>query len=234
MARLITYIFSLTSLVCFYATANVEIHVPNSVDLIVVNGSNKPQNVPLILPAGEQQLVFKLTAKYRALGRNVEFVSDAIILKTQLADGRYTLNLPKIRNDKTAKAFNQKPEISISNNLGESFAIEQGKLTKSGLQVGRDYLQEVYVYNKSGLPASVAIETQHNSYNTYQAVSKTPVQVSTQDKIGTQKQVESMVTDTVLPEDTIEEQAEIEAMLNYWYKKASPETRSKFLEQIKP
>ncbi|WP_394129120.1 DUF2057 family protein [Shewanella maritima] len=168
---------------------------------------------------------------------------------------QYRLQLPDIRSARDARNFNQQPQLSFTNSQGDEVDYKLAPMRKSGLQFGRDYQQELLEFNQSNAESAVkALVTDVNLVATASLSSvTTPQGASNQNKANaatptTQSAVshasQRSVNATAVPVaetaavtatqvKTIEQdQAEIMQMLDYWYQKATPETKAKFKQKI--
>lgn len=198
----------LTLAVCgvsFSSFANVSLTLPDSADLVLVNGSKAEGNGPLSLKDGDNQIAFRYETNYRENGDTHLFKSEVVIVTFDGTDANYTLNLPKIHSQYEARTFNKQPNVVITDKQKNNIAIKQDVLIKNGVQIGRDFQQEIAKYNLSNAPAALA---------TAISVSIPQVQQIAVEKSGKV------------------DQAYVTKMLNYWYKKADKATQEQFKSAI--
>lgn len=195
--------FALAVIFSASAAAKVTVEVPNTVDLLVVNGE-KPQTSgslfsssdTLELEDGENQIVFRFEPFFTQGDDRVGVSSDVVIAKFTTQDKELMFSLPEYRDAKSAQKDIKNFEWSLIDNNQQAVEIKQDRLTKSGMQLGRNYAQETLEYNRSGAIASVAVA-------------------------GT-----SMQMPTNANSDTAEE------MLHFWYNKADKQTQQRFKQFI--
>lgn len=189
----------------FPSLADVTLELPYQAELVLVNGVAKGGNDPLNLPDGVNQIAFTYKDSLRENGDDHLFKSDVIIVKFDATDTAVTLDLPKFRTSQDAKKFNKEPQFALVDNAGNKLAFKQDKLMKAGLQLGRNYEEEITAYNVSGNIAAIA-----------PVVAVTlPADIPAAAKPG-DPQVRNVA----------------ENMLNYWYAQADEATRARFKAKI--
>lgn len=198
------------------AMAEVIIHIPSEVDLLATN-SQEPEvdggifssTKTVTLPDGENQIVFRYSPVFKT-GNDQETVNtDAIITKFTASDTELNFELPKYRTADLAKDFDRNPNWKLVDKDGNTVAVKQDKLLKSGIQLGRNYDQESIAYNKTGGVAAIAAT-------------------------GTVASVAATSTPAAAPQMPANSQYKTteEQMLHYWYEKADNETKQRFLQSI--
>ncbi|MGF1723791.1 YccT family protein [Photobacterium nomapromontoriensis] len=189
----------------FPSLANVTLELPYQAELVLVNGVEKSGNTPLNLPNGINQIAFTYQDSLRENGDDHLFKSDVIIVKFAAKDTTVALDLPKFRSSQEAKKFNKSPKFTLVENDNNKLSFKQDKLIKTGLQLGRNYEEEIAAYNMTGKIAAVA-----------PVVAVTlPEGISPNAKSG-ETQVRNVA----------------ENMLNYWYAQADEATRARFKAKI--
>lgn len=185
------------------AAAKVTVEVPNTVDLLVVNGE-KPKtsgslfssSETLELEDGENQIVFRFEPFFTQGDDRVGVPSDVVIAKFTAQDKELIFSLPEYRDAKAAQKDIKSFEWSLVDDKQLAVEIKQDRLTKSGMQLGRNYTQETLEYNRSGAIASVVVAKP------------------------------SMLVPANANSDTAEE------MLHFWYNKADKQTQQRFKKFI--
>lgn len=194
--------------ISFSSFANVTLNLPNSAELILVNGNNAEGNSQQILKNGTNQIAFRYNTNYRENGDSHLFNSEVIIVTFAGTNTTYNLQLPKILNNLQAQNFNDSPMVQLTTTNGAKIPFKQDVLIKNGFQINRDYQQEIAQYNlshaKAALPSAIAINE----------ITPLSQQVSETKKDG---QID---------------QAYVAKMLNYWYEKANQDTRTQFKNNI--
>ncbi|WP_351014577.1 DUF2057 domain-containing protein [Shewanella sp. AC91-MNA-CIBAN-0169] len=223
-----------------------SLQLPDRVETVLVNGKASQQQssvkLDLSMPDNMQQIAFRYQARYRDNGSQNNFVSDVVILRFQASEQNYQLTLPTINSASRANQFNDQPTITLTDNTGKSIVFTQDKLMKSGLQIGRDFAQEIAQYNESGAIAAIASAKPINKKTATAApiapvvpivpiapvapVAPVPV-TKTAEVTASNNTANTQVNKT---EDIT--QAEISRMLDYWYQKANLNTQAEFKAKI--
>ncbi|MDX1301609.1 DUF2057 domain-containing protein [Photobacterium sp.] len=189
----------------FPSFAAVNIDLPDSAELILVNGIKAQGNDTLTLNNGQNQIAFRYEGGYRENGEYSIFKSDVIIMAFSGTDTHVSLTLPKLRSSLDGRAFNREPALTLTNNTGTPIAFEQDKLMNSGMQLGRDFEAEIAAYNQTSQPA---------------AVTSLPIASL------------SAINQSTIVANQAEDGNVAESMLNYWYQQADEATRVRFKARI--
>jgi uncharacterized protein YccT (UPF0319 family) len=206
-----------------------SLQLPDSTETVLVNGKASQQQssveLDLTLPHGMQQIAFRYQARYRVNGSQNNFISDVVVLRFQANEQTYQLALPTINSASSAKQFNAQPALGLTDQTGKSMAFTQDKLMKAGLQIGRDFVQEITQYNGSGAIAAIA----PNTAIIRRLATAAPAMAIASEQSS---QVMSNSADLLVkkPEDIT--QAEVSRMLDYWYQKANHHTQAEFKAKI--
>ncbi|MCL1136965.1 DUF2057 domain-containing protein [Shewanella pneumatophori] len=215
------YIIALCSSVLLFsahAQADVSLALPSNLELVLVNGSNSSGNDSLKLNNGSNQIAFRYIGRYQQHGTQTQFKSDIIIVKFDEENSKLALTLPRIRSNSAADEFNKNPQLTIVDANDQSIHFEQGKLIKEGLQLGRDYEQEIAAYNLTNSSASLKLQA---------------AAIATPAIITASSAAVSVQTGDVNQADTSKQQINVGQMLDFWYQQADEETRNAFKERIK-
>lgn len=215
-----------TLLFASQAWAEPTLSFPNSAELLVVNGKATESDSPVTLSEGKNQIVLKYNTSFRQQGQQKRFSSEAIILSFEASNQTYKLILPKLKSSSDADKFNSTPAIKLSDNKGQAVNYDTDILTKEGLQLGRDYSDEISLYNQSGANAAVS----------HFSVEKQTAKVHGADVVA--------ITASALPKSSVNKQATTKSkeipdqinvgqMLDFWYQQADEETRKAFKARIK-
>ncbi|MBB1440452.1 DUF2057 domain-containing protein [Shewanella sp. SG41-4] len=217
-----------------------SLQLPDRAETVLVNGKASQQQssvkLDLSMPDNMQQIAFRYQARYRDNGSQNDFVSDVVILRFQASEQNYQLTLPTINSASRATQFNDQPTITLTDNTGKSIVFTQDKLMKSGLQIGRDFAQEIALYNKSGAIAAIASAKRINK-NTPTAAPVAPIAPVVPVAIvpvakTTEVTASNNTADTQVNKTEDINQAEVSRMLDYWYQKANPNTQAEFKAKI--
>ena len=150
----------------FFAAAT-EFEVPSAYEILVVNGAQAgnvffKNDRRITLPdSGKQQVVLRFAAQRGVV--NTEDMrgiakSQPIVL-TFSTDGLTHITLEKshLYTAKAVDEFAKKPVIALVDQAGNPVTVVQDVLFKEGVQVNRDFEQEVQAYNQSNGVAAVAL-----------------------------------------------------------------------------
>ncbi|EGM69929.1 DUF2057 domain-containing protein [Shewanella sp. HN-41] len=210
-------------------SAEVTLQLPSDVELLTVNGQKPLSTAPVTLSNGLNQIAFRYNAQYRKQANSVRYQSDVLIVRFNETDQELQLKLPNIDSAKAAKQFDESPSLSLLDKHNQAIAFDQDRLVKNGLQIGRNFEQEILLYNQGQHPASLAIAA---------------VQTIPQASLGTNTEAlpaATIVTSTAVTVNTTIKQsatpdsptqAEISHMLDYWYHLADDATKAKFKAKI--
>lgn len=217
-----------------------SLQLPDRAETVLVNGKASQQQssvkLDLSMPDNMQQIAFRYQARYRDNGSQNNFISDVVILRFQASEQNYQLTLPTINSASRANQFNDQPTITLTDNTGKSIVFTQDKLMKSGLQIGRNFAQEIAQYNGSGAIAAIASAKRINKKTATAApvvplAPVAPVAIVPVAKT-TEVTASNNTADTQVNKTEDITQAEVSRMLDYWYQKANPNTQAEFKARI--
>ncbi|CEO38888.1 DUF2057 domain-containing protein [Photobacterium kishitanii] len=194
--------------ISFPSFADVTLNLPQSAELVLVNGVNAQGNAPQTLNNGSNQIAFRYDKNYRENGDTHLFHSEVVVMTFSGNDATYTLQLPNISSAYQAQKFNRQPTMSLLTANGTEVPFKHDVLIKDGIQINRDFQQEIAQYNLSKAPAALTTAIAANEMQRAQQ------QVSPAEKDG---QID---------------QAYVTKMLNYWYNKANTTTQQHFKASI--
>ncbi|GGP57451.1 UPF0319 protein [Shewanella algicola] len=220
-----------------HSSVAASLLLPNNANTVLVNGvATEQQQVKLDIntPQGLQQIAFRYHARFRDQGSQHSFSSDVIILRFSASDQDYQLTLPSIRSKSSAAQFNDSPTLTLTDQADNAVEFTQDRLMKKGLQLGRDFEQEIAKYNAAANPASwsaakvtapaVAPKMLNEPANS--VVTTAPVALAITDA---QPEGVAPVVNNSAEQPS---QAEVSNMLDYWYQKATPQTQAEFKARI--
>ncbi|MFV0447038.1 MAG: DUF2057 family protein [Vibrio sp.] len=148
------------------AAAKVTIEVPSSIDVLVVNGAKPSTSGSLFsstksleLEDGQNQIVFRFEPFFNEGNDRVIVESDVVIAKFTAQEKELTFSLPEYRDAKAAQKNIKSFEWSLMDKNGSLVKVDQDRLVKQGMQIGRNYYQEASEYNRTGAIASIADAT---------------------------------------------------------------------------
>ncbi|WP_192022224.1 DUF2057 domain-containing protein [Shewanella sp. WPAGA9] len=225
----ITLFLSLVSPMSFAASI---LKLPSSAEVKLLNGQTFDGGREVTLVEGTNQIVFRYVINYRDSGMQTQFNSDPVILTFDANNAEYELSLPSIRNKNAANKFNKTPSVTLSSNQSNSVAYQADILRKDGLQLGRDYQEELLTYNQTQQLASVAAFAPTNTVPTNTVSTNTVSTNTVPTNVASASTVAPAQPQVITPKSIAEDQAEISEMLDYWYNKANAETKAKFKAKI--
>ncbi|ASG05135.1 hypothetical protein B9J93_16375 [Vibrio sp. V17_P4S1T151] len=197
----LTMIFSASVL------ANITLEIPDTINLLAVNGQ-KPETSgslfssakSLELADGEQQIVFKYAPYFTQGNDRVIIESDAVIATFTAKDAKLNFAMPEYRDAHRAEKEIKTMQWSLIDQAGQSLEIKQDRLLKEGYQVGRDYIREANDYNRAGGIAAIGM------------------------------------TDVAMLQNELAQSGNVqnaaEEMLHFWYNKADEKTQARFKEFV--
>lgn len=194
--------------------AAISVSLPVNTEPLLFN-TQETDATRLTAEDGQQQIVFKYLANFRHQGQRQRFISEAVIVTFTGQNAQYSITLPKINSASDADRFNQRPSVSIIDDNGQQVDYRIDTLTKDGIQIGRNYREEINQYNLSAAPA--AIKRQPPAMATYLASSTTSLSTT-------------QVAATGSPDNAT--QINVGQMLDFWYQQADEKTRQAFKAKI--
>ncbi|BAJ01702.1 DUF2057 domain-containing protein [Shewanella violacea] len=215
----------LTAACSLPAYANISLTLPKSAQLLVVNGVVMEDKTSLDLNDGNNQIVFKYNTSFWQQGQQRRFASEAVVLTFSGTNQEYSLSLPKLRSSAQADRFNKQPQIILEDDNGKSVDHNSHVLLKVGLQLGRDYAQEVASYNQTGAIAALTALVPTADITSLPAPQTTSV--------ATAAILNSASANTTNNIKIHKDQINVGQMLDFWYSQADEETRKAFKDRIK-
>lgn len=201
----ILFVMSAVLLACS-VQAEVVLKIPQEVDLLLVN-MKKPQGSllekkELVLPDGANQIVFQYRPSFDEGDMVKKAYSDTIIAKFEAYNTSVNFDLPKYRNLKQAEKEIDSLEWRLLDGTSKPLTVHEDKLNYSGVQIGRNFIQEVADYNQQGGVAALQ-SVSGTAFTATIIEPKTAVKLSDE------------INETV-------------GQLQAWYLKASPQERKAF------
>ncbi|EEY36541.1 DUF2057 family protein [Vibrio mimicus] len=194
---------------CFAASASakVTIDIPDTIDLLVVNGSSPKLSggffdatKKLELDDGEQQIVFRYSPYFSQGSDRIIIDSDVIIATFDAANQDFTFDMPKYRDAPQATKAIKKMEWQLVDQQGKAVEMRQDRLIKEGMQLGRNFEFETAEYNRKGGIAALT-----------SSIATQPL---------TQQEASNAAASAA------------EEMLHFWYNKADEETKARFKDFV--
>ncbi|MGO2499009.1 DUF2057 family protein [Vibrio sp.] len=142
--------------------AEVKIPIPDSVNLLVVN-SLKPKiekgglfgSDTLVLPDGENQIVFKFQPGVMENDTLRRVYSDVIIAKFTAQDNELKFVLPEYRDLNQARNEINDFQWSLVDSQDKAVDVKKDPLSTTGVQLGRNFIEDVMDYNMRGGVAAI-------------------------------------------------------------------------------
>jgi uncharacterized protein YccT (UPF0319 family) len=196
-----------TLFVCASTWANTVVTVPRPYTTYLVDGKSfKANDADIQLSAGEHQLVIRFEGNYSKKD-SIDLVSGEPLVVNFKTDGKeqLTFDLPKLRESQQAKAFlkDQKLQLITTNSKAVKTANIFQLPKKEGLQIGRDYQEELLALGKAYQQPVI------NDDGSISINGKTQ-KVDAKDTVSGDKNLQSF------------------EMLKYWYNRADPQARKAF------
>jgi len=241
MNQLFTAFVFLVSFTSPMLVANT-LTLPSTANIMAVNGQPIEAKNTIDLVEGVNQIALRYTGSFRERGSMERFESEVVVIRFNAENKSYQLMLPNITQAKQANRFNKHPEIAINSDSGK-VTIQTDILTKSGLQFGRNYQQELAAYNLSQQAAAVSQFAPAYAV----AAPVAPVSIAPPQGVATATAASATIvapvsisppspiaapTSAVAPKTIEQDQAEIRQMLDYWYNKANDNTKAEFKQSI--
>ncbi|WP_162598351.1 DUF2057 family protein [Vibrio rumoiensis] len=160
--KLFSAVGCIALLVSQLVQAEVKVPLPDSINLLVVN-SLKPkiekgglfgQNT-LVLPDGENQIVFKFQPSVMENDTLRKVYSEVIVAKFTAQDDELTFVLPEYRDLSQARSEIDDFEWSMVNSQQQPVDVKQEPLSAEGVQLGRNFIEDVMDYNMRGGVAAI-------------------------------------------------------------------------------
>ncbi|TVO36339.1 DUF2057 family protein [Vibrio algivorus] len=144
------------------AYADLKVVIPNSIDLLVVNGL-KPEvksgglfsSDSLILPDGENQIVFKFEPSVEDGDTMRKVYSDVIVAKINESNKELKFKLPEYEDLTQARKEIQHFTWSLVDDKEQDIVIKEDILDSKGVQLGRNFIEDVMDYNMRGGVAAI-------------------------------------------------------------------------------
>ncbi|MFH0256511.1 DUF2057 family protein [Vibrio rumoiensis] len=142
--------------------AEVKIPIPDSINLLVVN-SLKPKiekgglfgTDTLVLPNGENQIVFKFQPSVMENDTLRKVYSEVIVAKFTAKNDELTFVLPEYRDLIQARKEIDDFQWSMLNSNQQQVNVIKEPLSANGVQLGRNFIEDVMDYNMRGGVAAI-------------------------------------------------------------------------------
>ena len=205
-----------------FSWATVTLQLPKNICILAANGKNTKLYDNAELSDGTNQVVIQYRGEFNERGsrdRNIES-SDTFVIKFMAENQTLEMIIPWIKTIYQLESWNKTPDIRIETPAGKALEFKISRLEKNGLQIFRDYAQELDAFNKTNAPA--AVPPSSFGVPSVHATAPTPSTAVTQ----------AVPSAAATAADTSEQPASkaemAEGMLKYWYQQADEATRQKF------
>ncbi|KUI98675.1 DUF2057 family protein [Vibrio sp. MEBiC08052] len=214
------FTLSLGIIPCTVAAKTV-LQIPDNVDVFAINAQS-PEKASGLFPSdqeelddGVNQIVFKYSPAFE-IGKDIRHAySQVIIAKFKASDTQLHFKLPSYRSLTQARQEIDHMQWALIDAQGNNVVIAEDTLQKNGLQVGRDYVQEVQHYNAGSGVAAIHIS----------ATSPQPATSARQHTISATKVPVASTPITSADSPNL-------AQLKRWYQKSSEQERKAFRKWI--
>lgn len=159
------YASAMTMLLAASAQAAVTIHVPEDIDLQVVN-LEKPQregglfssDKPLTLPNGLNQIAFRYSHNFVQRDNAENVYGPLIVMKFNAADQELDISVPQYLDASAAKRkIDHHQWALLEHDSQQPIDVTTDRISISGFVLGKNFLDEVESYNKKGGKAAVGL-----------------------------------------------------------------------------
>lgn len=203
--------------------ADVSLRLGDGVRVIAVNGDTATERLEagdgheLRVADGKTQLVVEYSAEVRgAAGGEFLEISDTHVLLFEADETSLALKAPDIDSQHEMDDANRSRQWRLVDHRGRELEYAIDVLEKKGLQLGRNYGQEVAAFNKTDSPAA---------YSAAAEIAATEVRDA--DTVESANAVDQ-ATAKIGGSHSLADQAMVERILKYWYQQASRMTRNNF------
>ncbi len=208
-----------------YSWAAVTLKLPKNIYILAANGKNLKSHNTADLPNGINQIVIQYQgepgAKLSSDG-DVEY-SDTFVVKFTAENQELEMIIPWIRTVGNLEEWNKTPDIGIETSAGDGIDIQVSRLQKTGLQVFRNYAQELAAFNHTSAPASL----DHSSSGAFSmnadVSGNQPAPLAETKPVPPTAAGAHKTAQQPAPQSNM-----VEDMLKYWYQQADEQTRQKF------
>lgn len=141
--------------------ADVTVSIDRNLQILAVNGVEPEISFghtdEMTLPNGLNQLLVRLEKVIHFGGTQNKYKSPAMVVSFN-ADNESLFLKPGsvVRDEATAKTFDKKPAVLLTNSSMQPIEFQQDVLVAKGFSVFRDYENELYNYNAQDKIASIS------------------------------------------------------------------------------
>ncbi len=210
------------------ASADISLRLAEDIVLLAENGKaiNKKyspvKDNKITLKNGINQLLVHYNAEVevdRELGYET---TDTFVITFGSENKALTLSVPLIESIRELDKFNKKPKWKLLDNQGQTVETKVAVLKKAGVQLRRDYAQELQAFNQSDSIAAVK----------QLAIPK--ITIASTAPLPAGSAPVTVPTSTAPAVSALEKTKEVSIYtLMYWYEQASPEVQAQFKKLIK-
>ena len=201
--------------------------LPAKSELLALDGQDSsylelPEGQPITLGNTRHQVVFRISDTIPVPGGREAISSRPFIISFHPVSGQsYEIQAPPLRNKKQADAFNKEPgsKIRLVSDKDDEIPYEFAVLRTKGVQIGRNIEVDIQKFNRSSSPAAVP---------EFAGTPSGTMSMAQENGFTSAQQDPKIYGESAKTLD--ENEAMSESMLRYWFEKADPATRAKFLE----
>lgn len=211
--RLLKTLATLAACLSFNAFSEVRLELGEGINLLAVNGEEVrfdsffADKTSARLPEGTNQILVNYTAEVKPGDDSELEVTQPSVILFETTASKVSLNAPKIKSIRDVEMFEKNLNWALIDDKGNAIPYKANLLIKKGLQLSRDYEDELEDFNLSNANA---------------ALQKTKIISPTQTLNAKGKKS---------PETKRNNNMAME-MLIYWYNQADEKTRRSFKELI--
>lgn len=224
MRKVVTLFIGCCALMAMSWAQAATIEIPRPYGLQLLDGKpaagNQINARQLTLPAGQHQVVLVFEGSFRDQSETRLIRGEPVVINMDLkADDALSIQFPYPRNYDQAEKFLEKQPLTILNKTtGQPAKVEFFVMPKKeGLQIGRDYQQELTEQGKAFLQITTPA--------TASAVAATPA-------AATAAAAAAGAATSSNSTAVVDKRAQNLEMLKYWYLQADAQTRKDFQHWI--
>ncbi len=209
--------------------AKTILQIPDNVDVFAIN-AQPPEKASGLFPSNKEeldnginQIVFKYSPAFE-IGKDIQHAySQVIIAKFKASDTQLHFKLPSYRSLTQARQKIDHMQWALVDAQGNNVVIAEDTLQKNGIQVGRDYVQEVQHYNTGAGIAAIHVSAVSDIQDTA-APSPQPAKSAKQNVPATQVMSTSQPLTSANSPNL--------SQLKHWYQKSTDQERKAFRKWI--
>ncbi|EOX3349114.1 DUF2057 family protein [Vibrio cholerae] len=200
-----------------HSYADVTVNIDRDLQILAINGVEPDLSFghtsELVLPNGLNQLLVRIEKVIQYSGTQNKYKSPAIVLSFAQENSQVFLKPTSLIKDETsAKNFDRKPGVVLTNASKQSVEFQQDVLVAKGFSPFRNYEKELYHYNSQEKIASISALNQQGFHQQHSEHESVPT-------------IEPIATVNVQTQSTVSKPTE---MVQYLFGEASSAERQEF------